>query len=80
MALKKMEDMTEPELKELFNALALVTEAALRLTVEGMPMFTLLVFNDPKVTQYVSNCKRPEMIEALKEVTARLEAKEDVPR
>lgn len=80
MKLKKLEDLTEPELRDLMSTLASITEHILTLAVEGTPLFTILVFNDPKVGQYVSNCERLSIIEALRETADRLERNEDVPR
>lgn len=77
---KRIEDMTEPELARLMKDMAKAVEkAAADLGVEK-PHFALVVFNDPKVGQYVANCERASIIEALRETAARLERKEDVPR
>jgi hypothetical protein len=43
-------------------------------------MFVLVLFNDPKVAQYVSNCTRESMIEAMRETADRLERNLDVKR
>ena len=76
----KLEDMTEPELKTLMNACgkALMAEAVKHGV--GKPLFALLLFNDPKVAQYIGNCERKTMIEALREAADRLESREDVTR
>jgi hypothetical protein len=77
---KQFEDMTEPELCRLCNRLGKEIESiCLREKVEK-PMFALMLFNDPKVGQYVSNCDRESMIETLRETLLRLERSEDVPR
>lgn len=78
--MKKLENMTEPELKRLCNAmgdsLKVVAEA---FGVES-PHFCLLLFNDPKVAQYICNCERATMIKALQETVWRLQNKEDIQR
>jgi hypothetical protein len=77
---KKLEFMTEVELKELCNAMG----NAIEITAEYMgcekPLFVLLLFNDPKVGQYVANCKRDDVVKALRETAGRLDRREDVPR
>jgi hypothetical protein len=78
--MKKLEDMTEPELQELMHACALDIElAANHLGVEK-PRFVLVLFNDPKTAQYVANCRRKDIIKAMRETADRLEKNEDVPR
>lgn len=79
---KLMEDMTETEveLRELMIRCAKGIERATHDTVEGKPLFVLVLFNDPKIAQYISNCERPSMIEAMRETADRLERREDVPR
>jgi hypothetical protein len=77
---KRLEDMTEPELRELCNlAGAAIEYAADYLGVER-PHFCLLLFNDPKIAQYVANCERAGIIEAMRETADRLERKQDVTR
>jgi hypothetical protein len=77
---KRLEDMTEPEIKQMMTDIGHGIDFQLSRHLIGKPMFTLIVFNDPKVGQYLSNCERPSMIVALKEVAERLEKKQDVPR
>lgn len=78
--MKKLEDMAEPELKALCNTLARVIE----FTAENMgcekPLFALVLFNDPKLGQYVSNCRREDVVKALRETADRLQRREDVTR
>jgi hypothetical protein len=73
---KQLHDMTEPEMRTYFNLLARATETALP---DGA-LFVLLVFDDPGIAQYVSNCSRENMVQALRETADRLEAREDIPR
>jgi hypothetical protein len=77
-----MEDMTEPELGELLRscAKAVNTTLSARIVSEHKPMFALLVFNDPEVAQYISSCRRAEMIQALRECADRLERRETIER
>jgi hypothetical protein len=72
--------MTEPEIEKFMSTCCLaITKIADRMNIEK-PLFGLLVFNDPKVAQYASNCSRETLIKALREVADRLEKREDLPR
>lgn len=74
----ELEFMTEPELEALMKACGnAVKDIGHCYGIERLE-FCLLVFNDPKVVQYAASCTRKSMIEAMKEVAARLEAKEDM--
>jgi len=75
----RLDDMTEPQLRELMNTLARGMTSILR-HVDGPPKFSILVFNDPTLVQYVSSCRREDMIRALREAADRLERKEEVSR
>ena len=76
----KLESMTEPELRDLMNAVATaVMDKCRELWVEE-PMMCLLLFSDPKVAQYICNCPRDTTIKAMRECADRLEKKEDVVR
>jgi hypothetical protein len=78
--MKRLEDMTEPELAAVMRFLAeVLVEAAAAAKIET-PRFCLLLFNDPRVAQYVGNCERATMIEALREAADRLERHEDLAR
>jgi len=77
---KTLRDMTEPELRELMEAMARsIEKMAFAMGVEK-PQFALLVWNDPQIAQYISNCTRETMIQALRETTDRIERNQDVPR
>lgn len=81
--MKQLRDMTEPELKNYFRYLATVVEGELPPGpgARGKALFTLLVFEEPElISQYVSNCRREDMIKVLRETADRLEAREDVTR
>jgi len=76
----RLEDMTEPELQRLCHMEGqAVEQVAAALSVEK-PLFVLLLFNDPKVAQYVCNCRREDVIKAMRECALRLEGRQDVPR
>ena len=73
---KRFEEMTEPELRTACVAAAKAVEAS----VPPGTLFMLLLFDDPKFAQYVSNCCRSTRVQALREAADRLEGKDDVPR
>lgn len=76
--MKKLEYMTEPELKKFMNYLAGGIEfMASEMGIEK-PLFALIVFNDPAIGQYVANCNREDIIKALRETANRLESEQDV--
>jgi hypothetical protein len=75
---KQLEDMTEPELREL-------TTRVLNAVKERLPpntSFTVLFwpFGEHGIAQYGSNSERADMIKALRECADRLERRQDVPR
>lgn len=78
--MKRLEDMTEPELRDFCNTAARAVEGAAAACGVEKPMFVLLMFNDPKVAQYVCNCKRTDVIKAMRECASRLEGRQDVVR
>jgi hypothetical protein len=80
--MRRLADMTEPELREYFNMLATVVEDVLPAgpSNRGRALFTLLVFDESLIGQYVSNCQRAEMIKVLRETADRIEGREDIPR
>jgi hypothetical protein len=78
--MRKLEFMDEPELTELMTTLATGVEAICDgLNVER-PLFCLVLFNDPAVAQFISNCNRKEMIEAMRETADRMEKKDFIGR
>jgi hypothetical protein len=78
--MKRLEDMTEPELGGLMTALGKSLELVCAAMGVRRPHFALLLFNDPAIAQYVCNCERPSVIRAMREIADRLEAREDVTR
>jgi len=80
VAIRLLEDMTEPELAEVMNTAArAVTESLEDLGVAG-PLFALLLFNDPRVANYISNCDRHGVILAMRNCADRMERNQDVRR
>lgn len=80
MTMRRLQDMTEPELRDLLNTMARrITTCAAGLGVEK-PHFALILFNDPAVGQYVCNCERADVIKALRETADRLERRETLER
>ena len=79
---KTLADMTEPELREAMSAAARAVESALPAgpSRNGKALFMLLVFDDPGMAQYVSNCDRSTAVQALREAAGRMEGREDIPR
>jgi hypothetical protein len=77
-AKKQLEDMTEPELRDL-------TRRCLNALKERLPdgvMYTILFspFGRHGVGQYGSNCRREDMVKMLRETADRVEFRQDVPR
>jgi hypothetical protein len=77
---KLLRDMTEPELAELMQALGNQITAVCAILEIEKPSFALLLFNDPAIAQYLANCKRADVIKAMRECADRLERNEDLPR
>lgn len=78
--MRQLEHMTEPELRELMNIMGRgIDMIAERMDVEK-PLFVLLLFNDPRIAQFMSSCDRSTMVQALRETADRLERKEIVER
>lgn len=76
--MKQLEDMTEPELREL-------TTRVLNAVKDRLPAntgFAVLFWphGEHGVSQYGSNCNRADMILALREAADRLERRQDVTR
>jgi hypothetical protein len=78
--MKKLEDMTEPELRHLMNATCEAILAAAEFCDVEKPMFVVVLFNDPAVAQYAANCRREDIILAMRETADRLERRQDVTR
>lgn len=68
-----IKNMTEPEIRELMSKAAQAVSA-----VTGGSHFVLLVFDDPEIAQYVSNCEREDIIKAMYECADRLRQNQDV--
>ena len=77
----QLENLTEAEIGTLMIEMGRAVEAIGRKRgLHPKPYFTLLLWNDPKVCQYLSNCERRSMVAALRETADRLERRQDVPR
>lgn len=71
--LRKMGEMTEAELGLLMRSYAVALEKVAEVLMVEKPNFVLLVFNHPSRTQYVANCGRESVVEAMKEAVAKFE-------
>ena len=78
--MKRLEDMTEPELRQLCSFCGDAIEQTAEFLGVEKPLFCLVLFNDPQVAQYVGNCERESMIMAMRETADRLESRQDVTR
>lgn len=74
----QLEDMTEPELRDLTNHVLRAVQSRLPPGAGFCVLFWLQ--GKHQVGQYGSNCRRADMILALREAADRLERREDVPR
>ncbi len=79
-AMIRLEDMTEPELGFMMTQMASAIEVVAKVLGVEKPHFCLVVFNDPKVAQYIANCERADIIKSMRETADRLERRQDVPR
>ena len=78
--MKLLKDMDEVEIRELMTACGNQLKAVFAVLEVESPKFLLVVFNDPEIAQYISNCERSSMIAAMRETAERLEKKQDVTR
>lgn len=72
--MKKLCDMSEPELKELLN------QCAYSISERTGSLYMLVIFDEPNLAQYISNANRHSCIEAMRETADRLENKEIIER
>ena len=69
----QLEYMNEPQITNLMAKMArAVKETAKGLDVEE-PLFGLIVYNDPKLAQYVGNGTRESMVKAIRETADKME-------
>ena len=80
MLKRRLEEMTEPDLREYMIACGRAIEATASVRGIEAPLFCLLLFNDPKASQYICNADRSGVIEAMRETANHLEANQDIPR
>lgn len=76
--MKQLEDMTEPELRDLATAVLNGIKDSLPEGVAFCVLFWPVGMHG--VAQYGSNCRRADMVKALRETADRLERRQDVPR
>lgn len=76
--MKRLDDMTEPELADVMTACA----RAVRLLLPPNTGFIIVAseFGKGGVGQYIGNGQRPDFIRWMRETADRLEAREDMPR
>jgi hypothetical protein len=78
--MRKLKDMDEEELRGLMSLTAKAIETTARELGVEKPLFVLVLFNDPAIGQYISNCDRSTTVAAMRETADRLERREDVTR
>ena len=71
-----LKNMTEPQISTLMKRAA----REITCTFPRGTLFTLIVFDDPGVGQYIGNAERQDVIRALRETADRLENREDIER
>jgi len=84
--MKRLIDMTEAEMRVYFGGIGEMLESVM--PAESVPgkgrngraLFMLVVFDDPGLAQYVSNCSRENMIKAMRETADRFERQETLDR
>jgi hypothetical protein len=78
--MQRLQDLDERELKHLMTTVCYGIERAAGACGVERPMYVVVLFNDPKVGRYASNCQRSDIITAMRETADRLEKGEDVVR
>lgn len=78
--MRKLQNLNEVELRTVCHELARTIESYFTGVSLEKPMFVTLLFNDPKIAQYVCNCRRQDVIKAMRECATRLERNEDIKR
>jgi hypothetical protein len=79
---KRVEDMDERELQRLMERVGRAVEGELPPGPgpRGTALFSVLVFGVDGIGQYISNCQRREMVEAMREFADLIEREMDVTR
>ena len=77
-ALKALEDLTEPEMRELATRVLNAVQSRLPVNTGFAVLFW--PHGEHRISQYGSNCRREDTVLALREVANRLERRQDVPR
>jgi hypothetical protein len=78
--MRQLQDLNEAQLGTLMVGCAKAIEDTFDNLLMEQARFALVIFNDPKLGQYISNCDRKAMVEALRECADRMEKGEDVTR
>jgi hypothetical protein len=78
--MERLEDLTEPQRRAILNILASRLDETLKDMGFELPLFAVVLFNDPKKCLYVANGSRPDLIRALRETADWLECEENVRR
>lgn len=71
---KELKNMTEPELRELMID---ITE---HIKSKTDSLFLVLLFDEPGISQYISNANRADCINAMREAANRFENYEEIGR
>jgi hypothetical protein len=71
--MKRFEQLTEAELRNFLKVCGMSVDTAAKHFDVETPRFVLMLFNDPKLAQYISNSSREETIVAMRETADRLE-------
>jgi hypothetical protein len=77
--MRSLLNMTDPEIRQYLAMLGEATESIMPAgpSNKGRALFLVLVFDDPGMAHYVSNCDRGTVVHALRETADRLERQED---
>jgi hypothetical protein len=68
-------DLTDPQLRQLMTSVTdQIRVQSQFLGLDGYPMFCLLLFGDPRLAHYITNCEARTTAAALREVAERLES------
>lgn len=76
--MKKLEDMAEPELRTMTSGILDAIKSRLPDEVGFAVLFWPIGTHG--IAQYGANCKRADMIQALRETADRLEKRQDITR
>lgn len=69
---KKVQDLKEPEIRMLLNAIGIAVETAAEHLGVERPLFCLLLTNDPKFDHYLSNISKQSAVNSFCGILKRL--------